>query len=201
MENYTWNYIQKNPKQTKRLLGIDYQKLEQLIELGKLLNKRKQEEMEKTKIRINQAGVGNHPKLLESEQIVLMLVYLRHHLSFKLLGLIFKISESTAHNILTYWQKLFENDLPPSLLSQVKKLQKEELISEQLENYELIVDSTKQSIERPSDYQEQKKYYCGATPVGFPDLGNAHQETGKQKRHTFKNQFIVLPKAKVRFPH
>ncbi len=29
MKNYTWEYIQKYPKQTKRLLGIDYQQLEQ----------------------------------------------------------------------------------------------------------------------------------------------------------------------------
>ncbi|MEI6628303.1 MAG: transposase family protein, partial [Alphaproteobacteria bacterium] len=41
-----------------------------------------------------------------------------------------------------------------------------------------IVDSAEQPIERPSDYQEQKMYY-----------------SGKQKRHTFKNQFIVLPKG------
>ncbi|WP_293041437.1 transposase family protein [Moorena sp. SIO1F2] len=63
---------------------------------------------------MNQAGGGNHPKLLESEQIVLMLIYLRYHLSFQLLGLIFKISESTAHNIFNYWQKNCDNDLPTS---------------------------------------------------------------------------------------
>jgi len=42
----------------------------------------------------------------------------------------------------------------------------------------LIVDSAEQPIERQTDYQEQKKYY-----------------SGKQKRHTLKSQFIVLPKA------
>ena len=36
MENYTWSYIQKYPKQTKRLLGIDCEQLEQFIALGKL---------------------------------------------------------------------------------------------------------------------------------------------------------------------
>ncbi|ACB50450.1 hypothetical protein cce_1100 [Crocosphaera subtropica ATCC 51142] len=47
-----------------------------------------------------------------------------------------------------------------------------------LTDYELIVDSAEQAIERPSDYQEQKKYYCGATPAIRNRLGNAHQETG-----------------------
>lgn len=178
MKNYTWEYIQKYPKQTKRLLGIDYQQLEQLMALGKLIHRKNQSEIEKTKIRINQPGSGTPPKLSEEEQIVLMLVYLRHHLSFQILGLMFQVSESTAHNIFTYWQKLFEGELPPSLLEQIKKCQEEEIIIEQLRDYELIVDSAEQPVERPTDYQEQKIYY-----------------SGKQRRHTLKSQFIVLPKA------
>ena len=90
------------------------------------------------------------------EPIVLMLVYLRHHLSFQILGLMFQVSESTAHNIFTYWQKLFEGELPPSLLEQIKKCQEEEIIIEQLRDYELIVDSAEQPVEIPTDYQEQK---------------------------------------------
>lgn len=43
----------------------------------------------------------------------------------------------------------------------------------------MLVDSGEQARERPSDYQTQKKYY-----------------SGKQKNHTFKNQFIVLPLGK-----
>jgi hypothetical protein len=83
MENYTWDYIQKHPKETKRLLGINYEQLRQLIEQGKLLNRIKQEEVEKNKLRIIKAGGGNNPKLSEEEQIILMLVYLRYHLSFR----------------------------------------------------------------------------------------------------------------------
>ncbi len=42
----------------------------------------------------------------------------------------------------------------------------------------MIVDSEEQPRERPKNYQNQtqKKYY-----------------SGKQKNHTFKNQFITLP--------
>ncbi len=46
MDNYTWDYIQKHPKETKRLLGIDYNQLRQLIEKGKILRQKKQEEVE-----------------------------------------------------------------------------------------------------------------------------------------------------------
>jgi hypothetical protein len=50
-----------------------------------------------------------------------MLVYLRHYLTFQLLGLLFHASESTAHNLFNYWQKIFQGKLPSSLLEQVKK--------------------------------------------------------------------------------
>jgi hypothetical protein len=102
MESYTWSYLNKYPKQTKRLLGIDDKQLEQLIALGKLLHHKKKEESKKTKIRINQPGAGTPSLLSEEEQIILTLVYLRHHISFQLLGLLFQVSESTAHNIFTY---------------------------------------------------------------------------------------------------
>lgn len=180
MNNYTWQYIQSHPKEVKRLLGIDYEQLEQLLELGKHLNKKQRAEIEKNKVRLIQSGGGNHSKLLEEEQIILMLVYLRHNISFQLLGLMFQVSESTAHNLFNYWQKIFEGELPHSLLEQIKKSPEEvKKICEELTNYELIVDSAEQEIERPSEHSEQKKYY-----------------SGKQKRHTFKNQLIVLPLGK-----
>ncbi len=45
--------------------------------------------------------------------------------------------------------------------------------------YELIVDSEEQPIERALSYEEQKKYY-----------------SGKKRTHTFKNQIICLPEGK-----
>ena len=180
MSKYTWQYIKEHPQEVKRLLGINYEQLQQLIEQGKLLHQEKQELIEKQKKRIIKMGGGKPSKLLIEEQIVLTLVYLRHHLTFQLLGLLFQVSESTAHNLFNYWQALLREGLPASLLEQIKKFQEnEELLKEQLGQYELIVDSEEQCRERPSDYQTQKKYY-----------------SGKQKNHTFKNQFIVLPEGK-----
>ncbi len=45
--------------------------------------------------------------------------------------------------------------------------------------FELLVDSTEQHRERPGEYKEQKKF-----------------DSGKKKKHTFKNQFIILPKVR-----
>lgn len=38
MKNYTWDYIQKHPQETKRLLGINYEQLTQLLAQGKLIH-------------------------------------------------------------------------------------------------------------------------------------------------------------------
>jgi hypothetical protein len=49
-------------------------------------------------------------------------------------------------------------------------------VEEILSEFELIVDSCSQPRERPTDYQEQKSF-----------------KESQQKRHTFKNQLIVMP--------
>jgi Helix-turn-helix of DDE superfamily endonuclease len=124
MRKYTWEYIQKHPREVKRLLGITFDEFEQLIEQGKTLHQIKQEEIEKQKVRIIKAGSGKPAKLSIEEQIVLTLFYLRHQLTFQILGLLFGVSESTAHSMYNYWQMLLREGLPNSLLEQITKAQK-----------------------------------------------------------------------------
>lgn len=180
--SYTWDYIQKNQKQVKRLLGINYEQLSQLVEQAKLLHKQRQERVEHEKVRLIKSGGGAGRKLSIESEIVLTLIYLRHHTNFQLLGLQFQVSESKAHSTFNYWQSILREGLPSSLLEQVKKWERgeEELeeVRKKLASSELIVDSAEQVRERPSEYEQQKSYY-----------------SGKKKNHTFKNQFIVLPKG------
>ena len=178
--NSPLDYIVKNPKETKRLLGIDYEQLQQLIAIAELRHNQKQEEIEKKKIRIIKKGGGRKPQLEVTEQILLTLVYLRHSPTFQLLGWQFGVSESTANEIFHYWQEIFREILPSSLLEQVKKCGSDcSWVREILTELKLIVDSSEQVRERPKEYEEQKKFY-----------------SGKKKNHTLKNQFIVLPKGK-----
>lgn len=152
MNKYTGDYIQKYPKETKKLLGIDYDQLEKLITWGKWANQRKKEAEEKKKIRLIKAGGGNHHKLPEEVQIILMLIYLRQNPSFQMLGLLFQVSESTAHNLFNYWLEIFQNEWPESLFEPLKKFPEElEKVREELSQYDLIVDTMEQVIERPRD--------------------------------------------------
>ena len=170
-------YIEQNPQETKRLIGLGYKQLQQLIESAQLLHENKQLEIEKTKVRIIKEGGGRKAKLSINEQIILTLVYLHHLPTFQMLGIQFGVSESTANDIFHYWSELLRELLPASLLEQVKKNVNEyEWVQEVLANVELIVDSCEQPRQRPKEYEEQKKFY-----------------SGKKKNHTLKNQFIVTP--------
>ena len=170
-------YINTNPEETQRLIGVKYDQLEQLMKQAIALHTQKQQDVEAKKIRIISKGGGRKVKLSTEDQIVLTLTYLRHLTTFQLLGIQFGVSESTANDTFNYWFPLLQELLPSSLLESVKKNASDyEIVQEILTDYELIVDSSEQPRERPGDYKEQKKYY-----------------SGKKKNHTFKNQITVLP--------
>ncbi len=114
-------YLTSNPKETKRLIGIDYQQLQQLITEASTLGNQQETNKEKAKVRIIQKGGGRKPKLAKDEQILLTLVYLHHMPTFQLLGIQFGVSESTAHNVFHYWIEILSELLPASLLDEVKK--------------------------------------------------------------------------------
>ncbi len=170
-------YITNNPQETKRLIGIDYDSLQQLIKQAVALEEQNIVVNEKEKVRIIKPGGGRKPKLSATEQILLTLVYLHHLPTFQMLGVQFGVSESTAHKLFHYWSNILRELLPASLLEQVKKNDLDwEWVKELLVEWELVVDSSEQVRERPKLYQEQKKFY-----------------SGKKKNHTLKNQLIVLP--------
>lgn len=81
------NHIEEHPKETKRLIGLDYEQLQQLIQNASQLHHEKPALLESKKVRIIAGGGGRKPKLSLGEQIILTLVYLRHMTTFQLLGI------------------------------------------------------------------------------------------------------------------
>jgi DDE superfamily endonuclease/Helix-turn-helix of DDE superfamily endonuclease len=174
------DYIDKNPQETKRLIGLEYEQLKQLLQNAELLHYEKPTFLEFKKVRIIAGGGGRKPKLSIKEQILLTLVYLRHMTTFQLLGIQFGVSESTANDTFNYWLPILNELLPSSLLEQVKKnVGDYEIVKEILTEYELTVDSYEQVRERPKDNEKQLEYY-----------------SGKKSNHTFKSQMIILPDGK-----
>ncbi|MEK0187610.1 transposase family protein [Microcoleus anatoxicus] len=159
---------------------MDYDQLTELIIRAENLSERQKIEREIQKTRIIKPGSGRPPKLATRDQILMTLVYLHHLPTFQILGVQFGIGESNANYIFHRWVKILRELLPASLLEQVKKNNSDSAwVLEILTEFELIVDSYDQPIQRPTDAREQKNNY-----------------SGKQKRPTKKNQVIVMPSGK-----
>ncbi len=173
-------HIRLHPKLAKQLIGLTLPQLEQLIKKAIALDKQRKKEVEKDKIRVNKKGAGRAKKLSEDVEICLTLFYLRQMPIFEVLGMIFEVGRTTANDIFHYWLPILQDLLPSSLLEEWEKsLQDNEFVQQLLTSHPLLVDSAEQPRERPKNYQEQKKFF-----------------SGKKKRHTFKNQFISLPKGR-----
>jgi hypothetical protein len=169
--------IELYPQESKRLIGIKYQDFITLVGLAEKKHLEKQAEIEKRKIRLIASGGGRKAEMTPKKGVCLCLVYLRQKPTFEILGLLFDVSRTKANNTFNYWVDILREILPASQIEEAKKdEQKYQELCERLSECELIIDSAEQAIERPGDYQEQKKYY-----------------SGKKKMHTLKNQFIVLP--------
>jgi hypothetical protein len=115
-------YIEKHPSETKRMLGIDYDQLIQLITHAENLYTRQKTSQESQKTRLIKPGSGRPPKLTIADQIILTLVYLHNLPTFQMLGVQFGIGESTANYIFHRWVKILRDLLPASVLEQVKKM-------------------------------------------------------------------------------
>lgn len=152
-------HIRQNPENTKRLIGIDDASLQELIARCELEHQKHKSE----KLRVIAVGGGRKPSLSIQDQILLTLTYLRQHPTFQWLGLNFGVSESSANNIFHYWLKILSTLLPPSLLEEFKNEYEEdyEELLEDLSEIELIVDTSEQSRQRPTDKDEREKSYSG----------------------------------------
>jgi hypothetical protein len=79
-------------------------------------------------------------------------------MTFQLLGIQFGVSETTANDTFNYWLRILGELLPPSLLEQVKKTERDyEVVKEILTEFELIVDSYEQPLLETSESIKSKK--------------------------------------------
>jgi len=103
-------HIENHPKETKRLIGIDYEQLQQLFTQASAIHHQGREEI--SKFRVNSSGAGCKPKLSLDDQILF--------LTLVSIAASIWVSEST-NNIFHYWLDILTELLPASLLEQVKK--------------------------------------------------------------------------------
>ena len=151
--------VENKPQETQRLIGLKYDSLQQLISEAEALHNQKQAVRKSGKVRIISKGGGRKPKLSVTDQILLTLVYLRQMTTFQLIGIQFEVSESTANDIFNYWLPLLGELLPASLLELKKNECDYETVKEILTEFELIVDSCEQRLERDLETMRSRKSF------------------------------------------
>jgi hypothetical protein len=95
--NKTLEYIHNYPKETKRIIGITYEQLTQLIENAIIKESENLKVIAEKEIRLIKPGGGRKKTLTKTEEIFLTLYYLHHIPTFQLLGINFGVSESTKN--------------------------------------------------------------------------------------------------------
>lgn len=119
--NHILQYLEEKPNETKRIIGITYPQFIDLVTQATQLHILKKNIDSLNNPTLIASGGGRKKKLTLTEEILLTLYYLHNYPTFKLLGINFNISESSAHNIFHYWLNILRELLPESLLEQVKK--------------------------------------------------------------------------------
>ncbi|MEA5502772.1 transposase family protein [Halotia wernerae UHCC 0503] len=175
-----FDYIQKYPSRAKQLLGISYDQFTDLVNYAKKSHEEEQLKLEQRKVRIHRRGGGRKELLSIPEQVCLCLFYLRQIPTFEVLGIMFGISKTLSNDTFHDWRKILRKIIPSSLIEQVEDKEGDLMIVQEiLTSFKLLVDSLEQPIDRPSDNEEQKKFF-----------------SGKKKQHTVKNQIVSLPEGK-----
>jgi len=89
--------IESHPQEARQLIGIDYGQFLTLVTLATERHQQKQAKIEQVKTQINAKGGGRKPGISIREGVCLCLVYLRQKPTFDILGLLFDISRTKAH--------------------------------------------------------------------------------------------------------
>ena len=119
-------------------------------------------------------GGGTKRKLSPAQEVLLVLVYLRHNVAHEVVGHLCGVSADTSENLFHEIVPMLRALFPANRLEAGKRVRGAEpnLHVERIDR--LLVDSFETSIPRPSLNDRQKRVY-----------------SGKKKRHTLKTQVVT----------
>jgi hypothetical protein len=119
-------------------------------------------------------GGGTKRKLSPAQEVLLVLVYLRHNVAHEVVGHLFGVSADTSENLFHEIVPMLRALFPANRLEAEKRLRgaAPSLHVESIDR--LLIDSFETSIPRPSLNDRQKRVY-----------------SGKKKRHTLKTQVVT----------
>src|SRR6478736_7276686 len=130
----------------------------------------------RNKDRERDIGAGRPFKLDLENRFLMLLVYCRLYITYTLSGFLFDLDQSTVCRDIQKIEKLIREcvPIPQKIYGITKRLKTTEEVEQYFPGFLAFIDCTEQQIPRPVDNKRREAYY-----------------SGKKKRHTVKNQFMV----------
>jgi hypothetical protein len=166
---------QLKPGRLRALTGMTVNALGQLLTIVlPELERRREQAKRQMPDRQRAAGGGAKRKLSAAQEVLLVLIYLRHNVAHEVVGALFGVSADTSENLFHEIVPLLRELLPANRFEAEKRFRREgpSLQVEQMDR--ILIDSFETAIPRPSQKQRQKRVY-----------------SGKKKRHTLKTQIVT----------
>lgn len=165
----------------RSLFGLTHTVLAELlaIALPEIAQRRQQGQQDKPK-RKRQIGGGRKRLLAPYQEVLLVLLYLRHNVAFSVVGAMFDVSADVAENTFHEIVPLLRDLCPANRFEAEKRWTKKEPSWKPSEIEKGIVDSFETPVPRPSDPDKQKRLY-----------------SGKKKRHTLKTQILTNAEGEI----
>ena len=169
------------PGRLRALTGMTVKALEELlITILPELVKRREQARQKRPDRQRAVGGGAKRKLAPAQEVLLVLIYLRHNVAHEVVGQMFRVSADHSENLFHEIVPLLRELFPSNRFEAEKRFRREtpSLTIEQIDR--ILIDSFETAIPRPSVNDRQKRVY-----------------SGKKKRHTLKTQLVTDAKGEV----
>ena len=128
----------KEPKNFKRLIGVNKETFEAMIDIFKAY------EEERTK----EHGVGGRKSLIPEDKVLLMLSYYREYRTLEHIGFDYGVSEATASRVVRAVEKVLIKSGKFSLPS------KRALYGDEIDLEFVVIDATESPCQRPKKSKE-----------------------------------------------
>jgi hypothetical protein len=165
---------QLKPGRLRALTGMTVKALEQLLALAvPELVRRREQARRKWPDRKRAVGGGAKRKLSAAQEVLLVLIYLRHNVAHEVTGQLFGVSADTSENLFHEIVPLLRDLFPANRFAAEKRFRRSgpRLQVEQIDR--ILIDSFETAIPRPSLKERQKRV-----------------SSGKKRRHTLKTQVV-----------
>lgn len=164
------------PGRLRALTGMTLKALGELLTIALPELVRRREHALQRPTRQRASGGGAKRKLSAAQEVLLVLVYLRHNVAHEVVGQMFGVSADTSENLFHEIVPLVRELFPANRLDAEKRFQRggggASLHVQEIDR--ILIDSFETAIPRPSLNDRQKRVY-----------------SGKKKRHTLKTQVVT----------